>query len=155
GTSDGAFEFSGGKILDGDTRAFAALGDKIYAAVYGVGIIDITTANHPVVFSNESVTSTLTRKDQIVIGTAGNGLYSYDGRQIQLEAGPETLRSGTIWCMAPERWGNAIWVGGQHGVFRLNDGKVEQIIKADDVRYVFNDNDLVWAATTTRGLLHA
>ncbi len=48
-----------------------------------------------------------------------------------------------------------VWIAGEDGVFRERSGQREKIINADDVRDVFVDGDRVWAATTTRGLLHA
>lgn len=49
----------------------------------------------------------------------------------------------------------ALWTAGDHGVFRMQNGQPEKIIEAEDVRDVFVEGGDVWAATTTRGLLHA
>jgi signal transduction histidine kinase len=50
---------------------------------------------------------------------------------------------------------DATWIAGGHGVFRERGGQSEKIIDVADVRDVFVDGDQVWAATTTRGLIHA
>lgn len=61
--------------------------------------------------------------------------------------------SGTMWKIfdaAQEKW-----IAAEHGVFRVRDGQSEKIIAAEDVRDVFVKDENIWAATTTRGLLHA
>lgn len=62
--------------------------------------------------------------------------------------------SGTIW-QTFEADDGYIWIAGQHGLFRVRDGQSEKIITVEDVRDVFVKDENVWAATTTRGLLHA
>src|SRR5687768_18425639 len=49
----------------------------------------------------------------------------------------------------------SIWIAGQHGVFRIAIDEIEKVIEAEDVRDVYIDRSDIWAATTTRGLLHA
>jgi signal transduction histidine kinase len=48
-----------------------------------------------------------------------------------------------------------LWIAGQHGVFAVRDGTVEKVIDVEEVRDVRVVGGQVWAATTTRGLLHA
>jgi signal transduction histidine kinase len=99
------------------------------------------------------VTSVLAGKDRLWIGTAGNGLFSFDGKNVKSEVPPDSLKSGTIWKMSED--GGRLFIAGQHGVFAFTDGVSDQIVQAEDVRDVFDDGSNVWAATTTRGLLHA
>ncbi len=49
----------------------------------------------------------------------------------------------------------AVWTPAEHGVVRMRDGQAEKVMDAEDVRDIFVDGGDVWAATTTRGLLHA
>ena len=51
--------------------------------------------------------------------------------------------------------GGANWIVRDGGLFREGDGHSERTIEAEEVRDVYAANDHVWAATTTRGLLHA
>lgn len=155
GTSEGLFELSGRKLANGDFRGFATSNLKDYAAVFGRGVIDITGDNQRVVFGDASVTSVCGQGNKLWIGTGGNGLYSYDGRGVKLEAGPDLLKSGTIWNMFQGQPNGPLYIAGQHGVFALRDGVIEQIVTVEDVRDVVERDGQLWAATTTRGLLHA
>jgi signal transduction histidine kinase len=127
---------------------------ETYAAVVGRGVIDITSGKQEVVFPDETARSLLTGSDRLWIGTAGHGLFSFDGKVVKNEVTPDVLKSGTVWKMFSGDNGT-LWIAGEHGVFRVQDGQVEQIITAEDVRDVSVDGPDVWAATTTRGLLHA
>jgi signal transduction histidine kinase len=152
GSSDGAYDLSGRRLFDGDVRGFAPLNSREYAAVFGRGVLEFPSRT---VFPNDSVTS-VTRglNDRVWIGTAGKGLYSFDGKNVTYEASPDALKSGTIWKTIDGADGT-LFVAGQHGVFAVRNGQVEQIVSVEDVRDIYADDGHLWAATTTRGLLHA
>lgn len=168
GTSTGLsdFDIPGKSVLGGDIRGFAIFRSRTYAAVFGRGVIGIPTgargfrlfdptAGSPAtIFPDHTTTTIAAGSDKLWIGTADNGLFSFDGENIKKETAPEDLKSGTIWKMSVEADGT-LWIAGQHGVFRVQNGQPERIIDAEDVRDVFVDREHIWAATTTRGLLHA
>lgn len=140
--------------MDADTRSYADFQGKKFAAVFGVGLVEIGPGGNTIRHSDESVNTLFASEDKLWIGTAGKGLFSFDGHSVKAEASPDVLKSGAIWRIL-ESYDNAIWIADEHGVFRLKDARVEKIIDAEDVRDVFVDREHVWAATTTRGLLHA
>ena len=158
GTSNGLFEISGRKLADGDVRSFATHNSADYAAVYGRGVIEVTrggTTRQPI-FNDPTVTSLHSAFGKLWIGTAGNGLFSFDEKSVKAEAGPDLLKSGTIWKMSHlSEDDGALYIAGQHGVFAVRGGEVEPIITVEDVRDVLPIDGHIWAATTTRGLLHA
>lgn len=164
GTSSGAFALTGNAgrlfsakgslLIRGDTRSIEVFQNRTYAAVFNRGVIDITSGNQSVVFSEQTASSLLAAADKLWIGTSGKGLFSFDGRNVKVEASPEILKTGAIWRIFGGS-DQSIWIAGEHGVFRMRDGQPEKIIDAEDVRDVFADREHVWAATATRGLLHA
>lgn len=153
GTSTGALDGRGRLIATGDTRSFEKFG-KTYAAIVGRGVVDISSGKQEVIFPDATACSLRAFYDRLWIGTIGHGLFSFDGKNIKTELSPEQLKSGAIWSIVPGD-DQSVWIAGEHGVFRTKDGQVEQIIAAEDVRDVFVSGADVWAATTTRGLLHA
>ena len=155
GTAEGMFDTAGKKLADGDIRSFADFKVRGYAAVFGRGVADITGDDQRVVFDDETVTSVYGRWDKLWIGTSEHGLFSFNGILVKNEAGPDLLKSGTIWNMFQSRPEGPLFIAGQHGVFAFREGKIEQIIEAKDVRDVVEIDGQVWAATTSRGLLHA
>ncbi len=155
GTPDGVFELSGKKLFEGDVRGFASFNTRDYAAVFGRGVVDITGGAPQTVFDDTTVTCVANLDgNRFWIGTAGHGLFSFDGRTAELVAGPEELNSGAIRSLFDASDGT-LFIAGEHGVFTLRDGKAEKIIAAEEVRDVFSADGHVWAATTSRGLLHA
>ena len=156
GTPNGIFDISGRAIARGDTRSIKEFQGKTYAAVYGRGVFEITGHSPRAVFTDAQVTSLGTSKEKLWIGTEDGRLLSLDGRNANLEIGPETLRSGTVWSILQADDPTGVWIAGQHGVFYVREDSAEQMIAAEDVRDVWaDDNGEVWAATTTRGVIHA
>ena len=155
GTPDGLFDMAGRKILSGDVRSFAEFNARHYAAVFGRGVFDITTDSPQLVYANESVTSLAAHPKRLLIGTNGEGLYSFDGKNPRLEIAAETLKSGAIWKLDVRYDTDSIWIAGQHGVFVIRNGSSEQIIAVEDVRDIWVNSEEVWAATTTRGLVYS
>ncbi|MEO8043007.1 MAG: two-component regulator propeller domain-containing protein, partial [Acidobacteriota bacterium] len=139
---------------DSGVWSFADFRNVKYAAVNRLGLLQIKPTGNVLVQSDPSISSLCGTVAKLYIGTTGNGLFSFDGRTMTSEIAPEVLRSGTIWKISVGE-DNALWIAGQHGVFRVRSGEVEKIIEAEDVRDVVATGDELWAATTTRGLLHA
>lgn len=165
-TPTGLFDLSGNLLVPGDTRALATFQQRTYAAVYGRGVLglmpgprgfgvfDPAEVSPPVIYSDTSATTVFAGMEKLWIGTSERGLISFDGNTVRSEATPDVLKSGTIWKIF-EGDDHSIWIAGQHGVFRIRDGQPEKIIDAEDVRDLLVDQEQVWAATTTGGLLHA
>jgi signal transduction histidine kinase/ligand-binding sensor domain-containing protein len=139
---------------DNDTRSFADFQGEKYAAVSGLGLVRLGPGGNTVRHAAHGINTLRAIGEKLWIGTTGNGLLSFDGRAVRVELTPDVLKSGTIWKIF-ESTDRDIWIAGQHGVFRIRDGQPEMIIDAEDVRDVFVEGENVWAATTTRGLLHA
>jgi len=135
------------------TWSFADFRDGKYAAVNRVGLVQIKPTGNVLLHPDPSISSLCGTITKLYIGTTGNGLFSFDGRTVKSEIAPEVLKSGTIWKISVGD-DTALWIAGQHGVFRVRDGQPERIVEVEDVRDVFIDGDHVWAATTTRGLIH-
>ena len=155
-TSEGVFNITGKLIIEGDVRAMNSFNGRTYAAIYGRGVFDISSNFPRLVYANGMVTSLGGYVGKMWIGTAENGLFSFDGKTVKLELAPEALKSGTIWSIYEAGYQTGVWIGGQHGVFFVLDGVPEQIIGVEDVRHVWGGAEgHVWAATTTRGLMHA
>ena len=152
GTADGLYDLAGRKLLDGDVRSLGELNSHQYAAVFGRGVFDISSDRPQLIFSNETVTAIGKTSDRLLIGTNANAIYSFDGKTTKLEV--DSLKSGMIWKISDSQDDGNAWIGGQHGVFLLRNGAVEQIIAVEDVRDVWANRDEFWAATTTLGLIH-
>ena len=164
GTPEGVFDLSGRKSLEGDVRDFVSFShfpsaktykSRQFAAVYGKGLVDITGPSPQLFFSNKTVTavSVPTNGSSLWIGTGSDGLFKFDGLEVKKEAEAATLQSGAIWDIFDD--GQTVYLAAEKGVFAFRDGNAEKVIQADDVRSVYSRDGHIWAATTTRGILHA
>lgn len=144
----------GSGVADANMLSFADFQGVKYAAVSGQGLVQMNAGGYNIRHADESLTSVGSGGDRLWIGTAGKGLFSFDGRIFKPEIPADKLPSGTIWRILADA-GQGLWIAGEHGVFRVNAGEPEKIIDAEDVRDVYVAGENVWAATTTRGLLHA
>ncbi len=159
GGPDGLFDISGRKLLDGDVRGLAGFNQRDYAVVFGRGIFDIANDVPKLVVADPTITTIGERWNKLWIGTLDRGLFSFAGKTMASEADADKLKSGTIWKVRNISNGSAsgpAYIAGQHGVSVVrDDGAIEQIIAAEDVRDVIERDGHIWAASTTRGLLHA
>jgi len=142
------------KTAETATWAFADFKGEKYAAVNGLGLVQLRAGGNVVRSQEPSISSLCAVGDKLYFGTTRKGLFSFDGRSVKNELSPEQLKSGTIWKINSDADG-MLWIAGEHGVFRVRDQQAERIISAEEVRDVFVDGNQIWAATTTRGLLQA
>src|SRR6185436_16033927 len=119
-----------------NTRSFADLKGAKYAAASGVGLVQIGPSGSTVIRPDPSINTVAAAGEKIWIGTAGNGLFSFDGQSVRKEIDTDVLKSGTIWKIFGAANGS-LWIAGEHGVFRFREGQPEKIIEAEDVRDVF------------------
>ena len=152
GTPSGIYDEKHKLVEGGDARSFANFNGHTYVAVAGQGVLDLDDGN--LISNDTTAVSLLADQDKLWIGTVGHGLLSFDGSEVRTEVSPDILKSGTIWKMFKDPDGG-LWIAGEHGVFVVRNGQPEQIIAAEDVRDVVLAGDYVWAASTSRGLLHA
>ncbi len=141
-------------VKESGTWSFADFKGEKYAAVNGLGLVQVRSTGNTVRIHEPSISCLRAVGEKLYIGTTDKGLLSFDGQSVKSEIEPDLIKSGTIWKLFSEDEG-ALWIAGEHGVFRVRDGQVEKLIDADDVRDVFVEGEQVWAATTTRGLLQA
>lgn len=139
-----------------DVRSFADFQGMKYGAVAGLGLAQVNNGVYSLRHADGAINALCSDQGRVLwIGTAGNGLFSFDGRDVKLEVPPDILKAGMIWRIR-ESVDTSVWIAGEHGIFEvLNSNEVEKVIEAEDARDVFIYGGDVWAATTTRGLVHA
>lgn len=151
GASDGLFSFDGKQILPGDFRAAAIFQGRNYAAIFGRGVVEIENQTS---ISGENAPTALFADDKnLWIGTARNGVYIFDGKQIKQESALEKLRGAAIRKISKENE-NVFWFSGESGLFRFENGNLQTIIENQDVRDFAIVGADIWAATLRGGLFH-
>jgi signal transduction histidine kinase/ligand-binding sensor domain-containing protein len=151
GTPNGLFGFDGKQILAGDVRAVVNFQNKTFAAVFGRGLVAVET-DAPI-FANDSLTALLPDGDFLWIGSAKNGAFFYDGKDVKQTDALNALRGAAIWKIVKDSGAN-LWFATERGLFLFRDGALQTVTENRDVRGAFASETDVWAATLDGGLLH-
>jgi signal transduction histidine kinase/ligand-binding sensor domain-containing protein len=151
GTPAGLFGFDGKEKFKGDTRAVANFRGEIFAAVFGRGVLNIETQT-PVASTN-SPTALFSDGERLWIGTANEGVFTFDGKESRAEKSLESLRGAPIRKISKDA-NNNLWLSGENGLFRFQNGELNNIIPNEDVRDFAVIGADVWAATLKGGLFH-
>ncbi len=162
GTATGTFDISGRSLASGDTRAYAHYMQKTFAAVFSKGVIQLSTgrggigilAESPIVVSEPAVTTISAGRSDLWIGTSDGRILSYDGTAGKPSFLVNGVEAGAVRRII-ETGDATLWIAAESGVFRLADGQMQRIVDVKDVRDLYIDGEDIWAATATRGLVHA
>ncbi|MDQ2745813.1 MAG: hypothetical protein M3T96_00950 [Acidobacteriota bacterium] len=151
GTSNGLFDFDGKQKMAGDIRAIVNFQGKTYAAIFGRGVVQIE-ANISV-FANDSATTLYTDGQQLWIGTAKDGVFTFDGRETKQVAALGDLRGAAIRKITQDA-ARRFWLTGERGLFLYENGNLQNVLANQDVRDVAITGADVWATTLKDGLFH-
>jgi signal transduction histidine kinase/ligand-binding sensor domain-containing protein len=143
-------------------RALCEFQGTIHLAVFGRGVERLDGLKRTLVYPVENddvkkrqvVSLFADKNERLLIGTAGAGVFSYDGRQITTDKAVELLGNKTVWSMVVS-FDGATWFATNGGLFVLANNKLIQVIKDADVRIVIalnETNNVVWCATADNGL---
>ena len=153
GTPNGLFTLDGKQLGTEDVRAVCNFRGKTYVALFGRGIAQIKGENRTLIFSNELPTSLYADGEKLWIGTANDGIFSFDGKAVAAEKSLEKLRGIPVWEIFGTRE-NGLWFAAERGLFLFKDGELNAVT-TDAVRDVFvGKNGDVWGASVGGGLFH-
>ncbi len=151
GMPNGLFDFDGKQIIQGDIRSTVNFQGKTYAAIFGRGVLQIE--NQTQIFGNQMPTALYADNENLWIGTAKDGVFTFDGKEIRQDKSLENLR-GTAIRKILKQDENVFWFSGETGLFRYENKELQSIIQNEDVRDVSITGADVWAATLKGGLFH-
>jgi ligand-binding sensor domain-containing protein/signal transduction histidine kinase len=155
-------------------RAIRIFQGKTHLAIFGRGVERVEGERRPLVWPNGSADARLRNvtslhtdgDDRLWIGTAGNGVFIFDGKQATQDASLEPLRGSPVWAIDGTRDGG-LWFATARGLFSYRAGKLLLVTPQTDVRSVVSgvaggagNADAnpaltgVWCATSGGGLLH-
>lgn len=143
-------------------RAVCLFRGAAYVANYGNGVERVTDAGRAVVLPLETEDS---RKRQVVslcndgdrrllVGTAGAGVFVFDGEKASTIDALDPLRGNTIWSINSTEDGS-IWLATSDGLFLFGDGRLQPVLQDVDARAVMpakETQSAVWCATAESGL---
>ena len=153
GTSGGLFTLANKQLASEDTRAIENFQGKTYIALFGRGIEQIEGENRTLIFSNDLPTSLHADGEKLWIGTAKDGVFSFDGKAVSAEKSLEKLRGAAVWDIDGNSE-NGLWFAAERALFLLKNGELNAVTN-DAARDVFvSKSGDVWSATVGSGLFH-
>ncbi len=153
GTSGGLFTLDNKQLANEDVRAIKNFQGKTYIALFGRGIEQIEGENRTLIFSNDLPTSLFADGEKLWIGTAKDGVFSFDGKTVSAEKSLEKLRGVPVWDIDGNSE-NGLWFATERGLFLLKNGELNAVTN-DAARDVFvGKSGDIWSATVGSGLFH-
>lgn len=162
GTSAGISDISGRQVATGDTRAFCVVGQSTFAAVFGRGVVEFPRRGRGSAVSTEPltavadplVTTVTAGRNALWIGTSDGRIIRYEVNRKLAETIADAAETGAVRRIA-EAEERELWIAAENGVFHHVNGITQKAIDSNEVRDLYVAGDEIWAATTTRGLVHA
>jgi signal transduction histidine kinase/ligand-binding sensor domain-containing protein len=153
------------KLPQGDSvRAIATVNGVTYIATYGYGVERLQGSQRALVWPDPAADNHLRditglgkdANDLLLIGTAGNGVFFFDGKQTITDSALDKLKGDAIWSFAAD--GPDLWLATGKGLVLLQSGQVKEIAPGVNTRSVVagaaNGNQkYVWCATIGNGVL--
>ena len=153
GTSSGLFTLDNKQLASEDVRAIKNFQGKSYIALFGRGVEQISGENRALIFSNDLPTSLFADGEKLWIGTAKDGVFSFDGKAVSAEKSLEKLRGAAVWDIDGNAQ-NGWWFATERGLFLFKNGELNAVT-TDAARDVFvGKSGDVWSATVGSGLFH-
>jgi len=156
---------SSANLPQGDSvRAIANVNGATYIATYGYGVEKLQGSQRTLVWpetSAENQMREVTAVDgdangRLVVGTAGGGVFFWDGKQTTTEASLDKLKGDAVWSFLADSGG--LWIAGARGLYFFKDGQLREIAPGVNARSLYLSADhsragSIWCATVGSGLL--
>jgi len=153
------------RLPQGDNvRAIADVNGVAYIATYGYGVEKLQGSQRTLVWPDAAADAHLREvtalgkdaNDRLLIGTAGNGVFFFDGKQTITDSALDKLKGDAVWSFAAD--GQDIWLATGKGLFLLQSGQVKEIAPGVNARSVLagaanGRQKYVWCATIGNGVL--
>jgi len=151
------------RLPQGDSvRAITNCNGVTYIATYGYGVEKLEGSRRALVWPDDAADVHLREvtslgadaSNRLMIGTAGAGIFFFDGRQTTSDSSLVKLKGQAIWSIVAD--GSDTWLGTEKGLYLFQSGQLKEIVPGVNARSVVIDNNQskqVWCATVGNGLL--
>src|SRR5207253_10957559 len=94
--------------------------------------------------------------DRLVIGTAGAGIFFFDGKQTTADNALDKLKGDAIWSISAD--GAGLWLATGKGLYLFQAGQLKEIVPGINARSIVASSNTdqakqFWCATVGNGLL--
>lgn len=137
-------------------RSIVEFKSKTYLGIFGRGLSLFENQEIGLPAQPEKLSQILTLSPQgndiLWIGTANNGVYTYDGETVAQDTRFDPLKNIAVWSIATSANGT-VWFATETGLFYIHGGELKKILNGIDVRSVkvtkdaTDTNESIWCAT--------
>ncbi len=139
GTASGLLDYdiSSGRnediLTDRDVRAVASFKGKVYAAAFGVGLIEIGEESNRRILNSSVVSLYAEKNEKLWIGTSDGVLRTFDGKTVSSEIPVADLKGAAIWSVTGDSE-TGIWLSTNRGLYLLKDKNVQVLLRGQNIR---------------------
>lgn len=127
-----------------DTRSIQNFKGKTYTAIFGKGLLE----NESLIFSHNSIITLFVERDKLFIGTANDGLYLFDGKEVKPL---EKLKGETI-RQIEGIVEKGLWIATEKGLHLWQGDEIKAFIENHTVRSLLLRDNEIYAGTKDGGL---
>jgi signal transduction histidine kinase len=133
-------------------RAICEFQGSFYIASFGRGLERLERDRHVLVWPGQSAVSLHSDNDKrLWIGTAGDGVFVFDGREVRREAALDSMSGKTAWSIGGSSDGT-LWLATPDGLNAYRSGQLLTLLEGNDVRKVIARANTAWCVTAGGGL---
>ena len=133
-------------------RAICEFQGSFYIASFGRGLERLEHDRHVLVWPGQSVISLHSDGDKrLWIGTAGDGVFTFDGKEVRREAELDPLSGKTTWSIGGSS-DSTLWLAGPDGLNAFRSRQLLSLLEGNDVRRVLARANTSWSVTAGGGL---
>ena len=133
-------------------RAICEFQGSFYIASFGRGLERLEHDRHVLVWPAQSVISLHSDGDKrLWIGTAGDGVFAFDGKEVRREGALDSLSGKTAWSIGGSS-DTTLWLASPDGLNAYSSGRLLKLLEGNDVRRVLARANTAWCVTAGGGL---
>jgi signal transduction histidine kinase/ligand-binding sensor domain-containing protein len=162
--NDGNFTRIASSSDQDNVRAIVTIAGTTYIATYGYGVEKVQGSQRTLVWPETNADSHLREitslgkdaNERLMIGTAGGGVFSFDGKQTAVDNALDKLKGDAVWAMLSDDAG--LWIASAKGLFLSRAGELKDIAPGVKARSLTSSADdvhakQIWCATVGSGLI--
>lgn len=153
GTSGALYTLNNQLLLDDPIRTLETFQGKTYAAVYGRGLARVSGTNASLIFENELITALYGDDEYLWIGTAKDGVFTFDGEKFVRQTWFDELKDTVIRDVLRDKKGN-LWLATERDLYLFKDLELKPIAENVDVWQIVDKDGEIWGATDGGGVIH-
>ncbi|REJ75956.1 MAG: hypothetical protein DWQ47_10015 [Acidobacteria bacterium] len=162
GTRANLFSDDGQTLVEGDIRGIGFQEGRKYAAVFGLGLVEIEEEDpdaketRDIVFRHPELTCVLSDGQTLLLGTGKGEVFKLESGTASRVPGLEAVEGNPVWNLKKIEGGDpeALGIATQSGFFVRRGNNVDRYLEGTPIRDLAFVERSMWAGSIGQGLIH-